>query len=76
MPTLKFKPGHFSDAGYRFRLNTFETKDHWFPFIGWGIRKFYDVVFFSSDEIEVGEDYMIIAEMYFRVKVDEIIHER
>lgn len=76
MPTLKFKPGYFSDAGYRYRLNTFETTDHWFPALGYSVKKFYDVVFFSSDEIEVDEDYMIIAEMYFRLKIDEIIHDR
>ena len=72
MPTLKFKPGVFSDAGYRYRKNTFNKVDHWVP--GWPkeYEHFYDVIFFSSDEIEVGTDYLPIADIYFRIKVDEI----
>ena len=75
-PNLKFKPGIFSDAGYRYRLNTFDSNDHWIPGVGHGVKKFYDVINFSSDEIEVDDDYMIIAQMYFRIKVDTIRHER
>ena len=31
---------------------------------------------FSSDEIEVGDEYPVLAEMYFRIKADTIIHSR
>lgn len=31
---------------------------------------------FSSDELIVGEDYHTIAEMYFRIKTDQIQHTR
>ena len=44
--------------------------------IGNSIVKFYDVTFFSSDEIVVGEDYPVIAEMYFRIKADSVKHQR
>ena len=72
MPALKLKPGVFTDAGYRYRKNTLDKVDLWVP--GWYKEKehFYDVTFFSSDEIEVGIDYLPIAEIYFRIKVDEI----
>ena len=76
MPVLKFKPGLYSDAGYRYRENTFDKKDHWFPGIGKSLEKFYDMTFFSSDEIEVGQYYNTIAEMYIRIKTDSISHER
>ena len=76
MPLLKFKPGVFSDAGYRFRENTFIKADHYIPMVGNSIQKFYDVTFFSSDEMEVTDEYPVIAEMYFRIKADTIIHSR
>ena len=31
---------------------------------------------FSSDEVEVGEHYPVVAEMYFRIKTDTIVHSR
>ena len=37
---------------------------------------FYDITLFSSDEIVVGEEYNVIAEMYFRIKSDAIQHSR
>ena len=44
--------------------------------MGSGEEKFYDVTFFSSDEIIVGDTAQTLAEMYFRIKVDAIDHER
>ena len=76
LPFVKFKPGLFSDTGYRFRENSFEQEDNWIPGGRVKTNKFYDVQFFSSDEIEVGTDFNTIAEMYFRVKTDTILHRR
>ena len=76
LPTIKFKPGLFTDAGYRFRQNIFKRADHWFPGTGTTIEKFYDILLFSNDEIEVGKEFMTIAEMWFRVKTDNITHTR
>jgi len=76
MPLVKFKSGLFSDTGYRFRENEFKHGDNWFPGAPFQHRTFYDVTFFSSDEIEVGTDFMTVAEMYFRVKTDTIKHRR
>lgn len=50
--------------------------DSWVPGAGGGIQTWYDVTFFSSDSIPVTENYPIIAEMYFRIKTDTILHER
>ena len=72
LPTLKFKPGLFTDQGFRFQENSFKKDDHWLPGVGLNTLKFYDVTFFSSDQIEVGENYPIIAEMYFRIKADSV----
>ena len=76
MPSVRFRPGLFSDSGYRFRENAFSKDDHWLPGLGMTTIKFYDVTFFSADLIDVGEDYPIIAEMYFRIKSDAISHSR
>ena len=76
MPLMKFKEGYYTDAGYRFRENKFEQKDHWVPGKDVNEKKFYDVTFFSSDEIEVGKDFNLVAEMYFRIKTDLIVHSR
>lgn len=70
------RPGIFSDAGYRYRQNVFEKQDFWIPGISSSVEKFYDVTFFSSDSIIVGDDYMTIGEMYFRLKTDSITHAR
>ena len=61
MPLIKLKPGAFRDAGYRFRENTFKKADSYFPGLLKSIQKFYDVTVFSSDEIEVGTDYPVLA---------------
>ena len=76
MPLLKFKPGIYTDAGYRFRENKLIKSDDYWPGVRKITQKFYDVTFFSSDEIEVGEHFPIVAEMYFRVKSDTIVHSR
>ena len=34
------------------------------------------MTFFSSDEIEVGDHHPLVAEMYFRIKSDTIVHSR
>ena len=54
MPAVKLKAGLYTDTGYRFRENVFKQYDHWIPGVNRGSRNFYDVTFFSSDEIEVG----------------------
>ena len=33
-------------------------------------------MFFSSDTIYVGEDSTLLAEMYFRIKADMVLHKR
>ena len=72
LPAVQFKPGIYTDQGYRFRENQFIMADHWFPFLGEGSKNFYDVTFFSSDPIVVDDDFTLIAEMYFRVKTDTV----
>ena len=76
LPTVKFQPGLFTDQGFRFQENEFSKSDHWFPGMGQSSLKFYDVTFFSSDQINVPLDFKILAEMYFRIKSDAITHER
>lgn len=70
MPLVSFKPGTFTDQGFRFRQNTIPRDDHWLPGVGESKQKFYDVTYYSSDAIVVGENYMTIAEMYFRINTD------
>ena len=39
-------------------------------------QKWYDITLFSSDAIIVEDDATVIAEMYFRIKTDAIVHAR
>lgn len=73
---MRFKSGFFSDAGYRFRENTLNTVDHWIPFILPEKKNFYDISLFSSDTLQVSDEYNVICEMWFRIKTDAITHSR
>ena len=76
LPAVQLKAGIYTDQGYRFRENTFEKADHIIPGAGEGAQRWFDITFFSSDPIVVGDDFTILAEMYFRVKSDSISHSR
>ena len=72
--------GIFSDTGYRFRRNTFERYDDWVPWSKTVENEFYDLKFFNSDTMQLGpglaDAKKEIAEMYFRLEVDEVEHIR
>ena len=42
MPMIDLSPGHYSDSGYRFRKNTFQRDDEWYPFATRKELEFYD----------------------------------
>ena len=65
--SVRLKAGTFTDLGYRFRENTFDKSDHWIPGVKESDLKFYDSVFFNTDQIGVPDDYPVIAEYWFRV---------
>jgi hypothetical protein len=46
------------------------------PFLEAKKLDFYNLIPFNSDTVVVGHDYKVLAEMYFRIGVDEIIHSR
>ena len=54
----------------------FSKQDFWIPGIAYHVDKFHDLILFSSDSIVVGDDYMTIAEMYFRLNTESISHSR
>jgi hypothetical protein len=67
--------GKFTDAGYRYRLNTFIRTDKWW--VSKEIEQpYYDYVFYNSDTFEVSKNETAIAEMYFRIDVDQMVHHR
>ena len=72
MPSIPLKAGTFSDSGYRFRENVFEKQDSYIPFWGRNEESFYDMIFYNSDQVSVGKDFMSIAEMYFRIDTSVI----
>lgn len=74
MPAVQLQAGIYTDTGYRFRENQFYKSDHWLPGVHESFSYYYDVTFFSSDRIVVDDDFNTIAEMYFRVKTDTLIH--
>ena len=70
------KSGGFSDTGYRFRKNYFERYDEWQPLGKAKDEFFFDITFYNSDTISVDLNHAVIAEMYFRIDIDEIRHTR
>ena len=74
MPVVQFKPGVFTDQGFRYRENILPKEKSILPWVGNDLKKFYDVTFYSSDAILVQDDFPIIAEMYFRINGDSIIY--
>ena len=74
--STSMKAGLFTDNGYRFRENVFEKTDNYIPFLGKHLESFYDIVFFSNDQLSVGDDFMTIAKIYFRIDINMIEHER
>jgi len=67
----------YSDTGYRFRYNEFDRIDNWY----WGeseIKYFFDYLFYNSDTYPTPPEnnQEIIAEMYFRLEVDQVSHGR
>jgi len=67
----------YSDTGYRFRYNEFERQDG--PY--WAINvkdTFYDFLFYNSDTYPTppASAPNMIAEMYFRLEVDQVSHAR
>ena len=76
MPSIPLKSGIFSDAGYRFRENKFLMKDNWLPGHKSNLELFFDVLFYNSETLSVTTDYMTVAELYFRLDIDNVVHTR
>ena len=76
LPTLPMIPGKFTDSGYRFRENIFNNGYNIWPTAKSSKDRFFDVFEYSSDTLSVGLDYPVIAEMYFRISVDRLVHSR
>ena len=64
------RAGGFTDSGYRYRSNHWYRTDSYIPGIKTEIDKFYDFKIYNNDLFLVGNDYTIVAEMYFRLDVD------
>lgn len=71
------KPGTFTDSGYRYRENEFNGIDSIFGAFAGSVRTvFYDLTFFSSDTLPVALDFPRVAEMYFRLSIEKVEHQR
>lgn len=74
-PGFSLKAGIYTDHGYRFRENEFQISDSWIP----GkeeVVKFFDSKVFNTDTYFVSDDIMAIADLWFRLDTDKIIHTR
>lgn len=78
LPSVPLTNGKFSDTGYRYRKNNFFFMDYWIPvpFVAGDDITFYDITPFNSDTLDVGPDFPLLAEMYFRIDTDELAHVR
>ena len=76
-PTLPIGPGQFTDAGYRFRLNSFEGDDSWNPLALPTLYNFFDYKFYNVDTYSTGKKQgHNVCELYWRVDTDKIEHSR
>jgi hypothetical protein len=75
VPGVSMRAGTYCDTGYRFRYNKFERYDNW-----WSSKMttnvFYDYMLYNSDCYFVDESKREIAEMYYRLEVDSVLHSR
>ena len=75
--SIPIDPDQYSDVGYRFRSNRFLYWDNFAPrYGGYSVLPFFDFKFFNLDSYKVNLDINLIAEIYFRLEIDEIIHYR
>lgn len=68
--------GAYTDGGYRFKFNKFNKKDNFFTGGKTDTDVFYDMYFFNSDTFIHDDLTKPIAEIYFRLAVDQVTHTR
>lgn len=51
-------------------------QDHWIPFSGSKKLEFFDVVTYNNYQYALPGDHKYLAEVFFRIDVNEIIHFR
>ena len=73
---MPIDPDSYSDVGFRFRTNNFYYWDHFGPYGNYANKTFFDFKFFNSDSYKVVEEHDVVAEIFFRLEIDEIIHYR
>ena len=66
----------YSDVGYRFRTNIFLVWDTIAPYHYFKEMFFWDFKFYNQDTYKSTEDITLIAEIYFRLEIDSILHSR
>ena len=74
-------PGKYSDTGYRFYENHYRISNSWFPIPNlFGktdyVKEFYDFETFNMDVLDVSPTFDRIADMYFRLHEDLLLHEK
>ena len=74
--SIPIDPDKYSDVGYRFRSNAFNFWDTFGPYDDYNIKNFFDFKFFNLDTYTVPNDHNLIAEIFFRLEIDEIMHYR
>ena len=75
LPTMPLQLGLFNDVGYRYRYNKFDRYDKWWS-TNMTTNLFTDIKVFNSDTFTVPKNRTVLAEMYFRLEVDIIAHQR
>ena len=51
-------------------------KDHWFPFFEYKVGTFFDVRHFNDYHFYLPGDHKYLAEIFFRIDVNEVYHYR
>ena len=74
-PSLPIQTGYFGDFGCRLRYNVFHRQDMW-----WSGKvnenPFFDYIFYSADIYETFAERTELAEFWFRLDVNQIVHKR
>ena len=76
LSSVSLKPDQFTEVGLRYRRNSFTMNDYWLPFFSSTEVQFYDVQTYNDYHYSLPGDHKYLAEIFFRLDVNEVIHYR
>ena len=75
-PSIPLGGNKYSDTGVRLKMNVFNRQDSWSIFGSEQEDTFYNYEQYNSDTFDTSPSQTLIAEMFFRIQSDKIVHSR